>query len=145
MLETQIMGFDMAFVENLRRLRRDQGLTQEKLAELSGVKASHIPRLEKDNSNPNLNTIYSLMTALNCSADELLSNKADMSMNELLQTEMERANRLPEQDMMAVIHFIDRYCMAHGMESLINENSKKWLGFMKPSKPIDPVIKEINS
>jgi len=40
--------------EQIRQVRRDQGMTQESLAELVGTKKSNISRLESGRYNPSL-------------------------------------------------------------------------------------------
>jgi len=50
--------------EELGRLREDAGLTQEELAELSGVSRRTIVALEGMDANPRLNTLSKLAVAL---------------------------------------------------------------------------------
>lgn len=61
------------FGENLRKLREEYKLTQEKLAQLSEVDYKYIQRLEgKTPSSPSLNTIEKLAKAFKIHPSKLL-------------------------------------------------------------------------
>lgn len=49
---------------NLRRVRLDKGLTQEKLAERSGYAQQYISNVERGLENPTVITVYELAQAL---------------------------------------------------------------------------------
>jgi transcriptional regulator with XRE-family HTH domain len=52
---------------NLARIRREKGLTQEQLAELSGFSQQYLSGLEQGRRNPTVITIYELAQALGVS------------------------------------------------------------------------------
>jgi transcriptional regulator with XRE-family HTH domain len=60
------------FAENLRRLRRDSGLTQEDLSDATKMGAAEISRLERGGRDPQLHTIVRLARGLGVSVTELL-------------------------------------------------------------------------
>lgn len=68
-------GYTLAV--NLRQLRLERGLTQEKLAHLAGMSRSSISNLERNESNqarsvdPTMSTIYRLSAALQVTPSEL--------------------------------------------------------------------------
>ena len=49
---------------NALRLRREAGLTQEQLAERSGLSQQYLSDLERGKLNPTVVTLYELATAL---------------------------------------------------------------------------------
>lgn len=49
---------------NTARLRKERGLTQERLAELSGLSQQYISGLEQGRRNPTVVTLHELATAL---------------------------------------------------------------------------------
>ena len=53
-----------SFALQLKRIRSEQGLTQEQLAFESGVVLSQIARIETARINPTLSTIFALTRAL---------------------------------------------------------------------------------
>lgn len=67
----------MKFNERLKRFRKEKGLTQVQLAELTGITARQIQNYEGGKARPRLDAAEKLAKALNVSADELLGN-ADM-------------------------------------------------------------------
>jgi transcriptional regulator with XRE-family HTH domain len=57
---------------NVGRIRREKGLTQEQLAEISGFSQQYISGLEQGRRNPTVVTLYELATALGVGHLELL-------------------------------------------------------------------------
>jgi XRE family transcriptional regulator, regulator of sulfur utilization len=66
-----------AFGRRLRALRQREGLTQDRLARLSGVQVSAIGRLERGQHEPRLSTMLSLAHGLGVSPSELVVNLVD--------------------------------------------------------------------
>ena len=54
----------VALMAELIRARKEQGISQRKLEELSGIKQLMIARIENGNSNPRLETVIKLHTPL---------------------------------------------------------------------------------
>lgn len=57
---------------NTARIRREKGLTQEALAEKSGLSQQYISGLENGLRNPTIVTLYELATALGVSHVDLI-------------------------------------------------------------------------
>lgn len=57
---------------NVRRVRQEMGLTQERLAEISGFSQQYISGLEQGRRNPTVVTVYELATALGVNYLDLL-------------------------------------------------------------------------
>jgi transcriptional regulator with XRE-family HTH domain len=57
---------------NVGRIRREKGLTQEQLAEISGFSQQYISGLEQGRRNPTIVTLYELATALGVSHVDLV-------------------------------------------------------------------------
>lgn len=58
--------------KNAERIRKQRGLTQEKLAELSGLSQQYISGLERGNRNPTIVTVHELAEALQVTHLDLL-------------------------------------------------------------------------
>lgn len=113
----------MALGDNIKRLRRDKQWTQGELAEKSGVKVGHISKLERNESDPKLETIYKLINALGCSPNALLSDISKTSLDGRLEIVLERVQGLPEKEKEHILDVIDKYCIAVGLQGLM-ENSQ---------------------
>lgn len=129
----------MSFGENIKRFRRDKGLTQGDLSKISGIKLGHISKLERDESDPKLSTVYKLINALNCSAEFLLMDKK-MGLEGVLEASFKRVEQLPDEEKKTVIDLIDKYCIACGMQSLFEK--KGFLNIQTSSGPIDKILEK---
>jgi transcriptional regulator with XRE-family HTH domain len=58
--------------QNLARIRRQKGLTQEELAEVSGFSQQYLSGLERGARNPTVVTLYELAQALGVNHVELV-------------------------------------------------------------------------
>ncbi len=56
----------------IRRLRKEKGITQQKLAELSGQEPSNISHIERGATKLSLPTIVNIANALEVTVDDLL-------------------------------------------------------------------------
>jgi len=57
---------------NIKVERAKAELTQEKLAELSGVSAKHITKIENMKATPSIYIVYKIAKVFNTSIDELI-------------------------------------------------------------------------
>jgi transcriptional regulator with XRE-family HTH domain len=58
--------------QNVRIIRKKKGLTQERLAEISGFSQQYISGLEQGRRNPTVVTVYELAVALGVSYLDLM-------------------------------------------------------------------------
>ncbi|MFA5256895.1 MAG: helix-turn-helix transcriptional regulator [Opitutales bacterium] len=59
------------FASNLKRVREDRGITQEKLAEAADLNVRTLQRIESAKMNPLTTTLMRLQAALGCSWEDL--------------------------------------------------------------------------
>lgn len=57
---------------NVKKFRKQKGLSQERLANTSGVARSYIGGIERAERNPSITTLNKLAKALSVSADKLI-------------------------------------------------------------------------
>lgn len=78
-LQKRVTIFDekglTAFAEQLKKVRKDYKITQEKLAEKAGLTLSQIARIETVKTNPSMSTIFIIVRALNISLSEFFDFK----------------------------------------------------------------------
>lgn len=58
---------------NFARIRAEKGLTQERLAEISGLSQQYLSGLERGRRNPTIVTLFEIATALGVSHVELVT------------------------------------------------------------------------
>lgn len=58
--------------ECIKKYRKKQGITQEKLAETIGVSSNHISKIETASTTPSLEVFIRIADALKISADQLM-------------------------------------------------------------------------
>lgn len=56
------------FSDNLRKTRREKGLSQERLAHASGLNMTHVARIERGEREPGVRTVSKLTKGLGVSA-----------------------------------------------------------------------------
>ena len=65
----------MEFKDNLYRIRKEKGMSQEELAALCDVSRQAISKWENGTANPDMENLKTLSRSLRVSIDELLGNK----------------------------------------------------------------------
>ncbi len=116
----------MSLGKNLKRMRKDKGLSQDQLSNKTGIRVAHISKLESDASDPKLSTIYKLMEGLNCSADGLLMDKNKVGLDNILKVTLERVEQLPDANKRIIIDVIHHYCQSVGATLALTEN-RTWM------------------
>lgn len=127
-LQDDFGGNNVAIGENLKRLRRDKQLTQGELAELSGIRVGQVSKIERNDVDPKLSTIYSLINALECSPNSLLNDVSGTNLDGLLMMVLERVQKLPKEDKNTLLDVIDKYCIAVSMQALLDKDNNKIFG-----------------
>lgn len=67
---------------NLKRLRRERGMTQEQLSKASGISRITIARIEASGKVATLRVITMLAKALGCSINDLIGQEDDTTAKE---------------------------------------------------------------
>lgn len=76
--------------EDIRAARKNKGLTQSELAEQAGVSQPLIARIESNNVDPTIDTLYSVVSALNDSASDVEQQEVKISMPSVLEDARKR-------------------------------------------------------
>jgi transcriptional regulator with XRE-family HTH domain len=106
----------------LRRLRRVRGLTQDELAERSGLSADTVRRLEHDTFSPSLDTLIKLCEGLSLSlstlflAFELDEREDAREIRDLLGSRSPRDYRLAHRMLRALFNELDGEASDDGSE-----------------------------
>lgn len=70
---TQTCGAQQLFAGNMRRIRKGQGLTQERLAETAGLHPNYIGSVERGERNISIRNIERIAIALGVTMSELVA------------------------------------------------------------------------
>lgn len=62
---------------NIAKRRKDQRITQLSLSHACGIDLSYISRIECGKTNPSLEALYKISTALNCTVKDLIPDNND--------------------------------------------------------------------
>jgi len=112
----------MSLGENLRALRKKKGLTQQELADKTGIRLAHISTLESKESDPKLSTLERLLEALDCSPNELLTDEPKAG-DTGFKAYLRKAETLPEQDRAIIIEVIRKFVIADNARLLSYANA----------------------
>lgn len=112
----------MALGDNLRRIRTNKGMTQGELSLKSGLKLGQISKIERNEADTKISSIYKLISALDCSADSLFLDQQKTGIKGVLKEAFESASKLPEEDQISLIKIIDKFCIANGLDTMLREH-----------------------
>ena len=89
-----------AFGKRLRDIRRRKDMTQEKLADLSGLSIQYIGEIERGKRNPSLTSIEMLASALGMSVSDLFDLEAFQVTNNEMKTKLiDQINRADDEQL----------------------------------------------
>jgi len=82
------MTLQEIFISNLRRIRKEKHITQEKLAELCNTDTAYIGQIETHKRFPSINFIDKIASALQIEATELFTNHKKDKLSPSLKLEL---------------------------------------------------------
>jgi len=108
----------MDFAQRLATLRKEKGLTQQHLAERVSVHVQQLKRYEAGSSQPTLDVIRNLATALSVSADELLfgrdeSGNTQRGPDDDLRLQFEAVSRFDADEKQVIRSLLDGMILKH--------------------------------
>lgn len=133
---------NMAIGDNLKRLRRDKQWTQDQLATECGIRVGQISKLERNEADPKLKTLYALINALECSPNALLNDVSDTNLDGLLSMVLERMQKLPDENKNVLLDIIDKYCIAVSMQKMLDDKSARFMGFSRLMSSTEEMAKK---
>jgi len=101
------------FPEQLAALRKQHGLTQQVLAERIGIHVVQLRRYEAGTSQPTLDVIRKLATALSVSADLLLFGKDQRGPDDDLRLQFEAVSRFDADEKQVVCSLLEGMILKH--------------------------------
>lgn len=101
------------FPQRLAELRKQHSLTQAQLAERIGMHVVQLRRYEAGTSQPTLDVIRKLSTALQVSADMLLFGKDERGPDDDLRLQFEAVSRFDEEEKRVVRSLLEGMILKH--------------------------------
>jgi transcriptional regulator with XRE-family HTH domain len=101
------------FHERLAVLRKERGLTQQALADRIGGHVQQLKRYEAGSSQPTLEVIRKLATALSVSSDQLLFGKDERGPDDDLRLQFEAISRFDEEEKRVVRSVLESMILKH--------------------------------
>jgi transcriptional regulator with XRE-family HTH domain len=109
------------FGRTLAEIRRRKGLTQEELAQLLGTTRRIVSYYERDVTNPSIEVITKIATALNVPVEHFLEHmdkqaqQKPTKIDRGLSRRCEEAQKLPQNARLEIKRFIDAMLKSYGM------------------------------
>jgi transcriptional regulator with XRE-family HTH domain len=88
----------MAFPQELLQLRRGKGMSQQALADATGIHVTQIKRYEGGSAQPSMEALKKMAIALDCTTDQLVFDPSERKIADDLKMQFEAASRLPEEE-----------------------------------------------
>jgi len=109
----------MAFSNQLVRLRKTRGMTQQALADEVGIHVTQLRRYEAGTAQPTADVLRRLAIALRTSADTLLFDEHERGPDDELRLQFEAITRLDPDEKQVIREVVE--------SMLIKHESKRWI------------------
>lgn len=93
--------------EELRKLRKSNGYTQEKIAEEVDVSTRYISDIEQDRAKPSYEILIKLCNIYNTSLDQIFSKYLNIKQNKTLEYGLSGYEKLNEEDKKTIEYLIN--------------------------------------
>lgn len=109
----QTRAFSVSFPIRLIALRKLRGLTQERLGELANLTKLQIHRYERGTSQPTLDALRRLATALNTSIDQLAFEDSERGPDEELRLQFEAIQQFTPEEKQVAKNVLEGLILKH--------------------------------
>jgi transcriptional regulator with XRE-family HTH domain len=114
----------MNFPARLAQLRKQLGLSQQRLADLVGLHVNQMRRYEAGTAQPTLDALVSVARALHVSLDALVFEEGERGPSEEMRLQFEAVSQLPDEDRRIVKALLDGMIVKHQTKRIVeNLNS----------------------
>ena len=103
----------MAFPQALVHLRRAKGLSQQALADATGIHVTQIKRYEGGSAQPSMDGLKKIALALDCATDVLVFDPSERPIADDLQRQFEAISKLPEEERAIARHLLEGLVLKH--------------------------------
>lgn len=103
----------MSFTTRFLQLRKQQGLTQQQMADLTQLHVTQVRRYEAGEAQPSLDAIKKVALAFHVSADWLIFEAEEREPKDNLKLKFEAVAQLNDEEKHVVITLIDSMLLKH--------------------------------
>jgi transcriptional regulator with XRE-family HTH domain len=118
------------FGHRLKKLREENGLSQQELADMIGIHLSQLSRIEREASVPSAETLVELARALRTSTDTLLTGESNDEpaapiRNVRLLERFQQLETIDRDEQETAIKIIDALIAKHRVEEALGRSAKR--------------------
>jgi transcriptional regulator with XRE-family HTH domain len=113
----------MNFPARLALLRKQQGHSQQRFADLVGLHVNQIKRYEAGTAQPTLDALVSLARALHVSLDALVFEEGERGPSQEMRLQFEAVSQLPDEDQKVVKAVLDGMIVKHQAKRMVGSLS----------------------
>lgn len=124
----------MSFSAKVIALRKERGLTQQGLADLTGIHIQQIKRYEAGSSEPSAEALRKIATSLHVTTDSLLFEDGERDPDDRLKLQFEALSHLDEKEREAVETVIASVLHMH--------DAKRWTQLRPAASAPQPAAKK---
>lgn len=108
-MDKQLLRFiQMSLPKRFAQLRKEQGLTQQQMAEMVGIHLTQVKRYESGQAQPSIEILKKIALAFHTTTDWLVFEEGERELPDGLKLQFEAVNQLPEEE----YKLFDHYWMA---------------------------------
>lgn len=115
----------MPFPQTLVQLRRAKGMSQQALADATGIHVTQIKRYEAGSAQPSLDGLKKLALALTCATDTLVFDASERPIADDLQRQFEAISQLPEDERKIARVLLEGLILKHDAQRWHNGQAAK--------------------
>ena len=110
----------MSFPQRFIQLRKNQGLTQQAMADHIGIHVTQVKRYEAGTAQPSLEIIKKIATTFNTTTDALIFEEEERQLNDDLQLKFEAIQQMSEEDQQTVKSLLEGMILKHQAKQMLS-------------------------
>jgi len=109
----------MSLPRRLITLRKERGLTQQKMADMVGIHVNSLKKYESEQAQPSLDALKKIALALHVSTDFLLFDEHEREPDDELKRQFEAVAQMSPEDRQAIKTLLDGMIIKHQTSQMI--------------------------
>ncbi len=110
----------MHFPKRLLKVRKEQGYTQQSLADAVGMHVNQIKKYEAGTAQPTLSALVKLAQTLHISLDALVFDEGERGPDEDLRLQFEAVSHMPQEEKKIIKALLDGMIIKHQTKQMVS-------------------------